>query len=418
MVKNKILLITGLVVVFFATMFLWLGKAPFIEPKANEPPVSPPPTAEPANPIPVGSPDVAPVPGDEDDSGDSSGDHTEIKRFPSDDLTEALAMTAAGPLELTVEGATGWAAVAMPLYNKADVESTVVTDFEAGQVFMIIEEQGDWWYIESSDGALGWVGHIGCLINLPDVIPSIVYDITNAYSARTRSSGYEIPGVTGQKLYDAFSFNERFLRNQFIAPSLYSTSKLLFAAQRIALEAGDTIIVHEAYRAHASQMRSLNLLRELIESNEEVDKAINEGPWSLNWFMATTMSNHQRGVAFDVSLGKVLSHDLMQLGEAYFIEVVFYEEYTMPTEIHELSPRAIALEKPVASRDRDAWREVPLAKTMTPGAIMLQKYFDEAGLTPIASEWWHFNDLDGAIVATELGIAGAFFVDGILSVMP
>jgi len=210
------------------------------------------------------------------------------------------------------------------------------------------------------------------------------------------------------------------LRDEFIVPTLYSTSKLLCVAQHLALEAGDTIIIHEAYRAHESQQRSVLLLQELMESNEEVRSAIEDGPWNLNWFIATSLSNHQRGVAFDASLGQVLSHEVIRVEELFFIRITEYEEYEMPTTIHELSPLAIALSKPVSSRDRDAWRDVPLANTMTPGAKLLQKYFDNAGFTPLASEWWHFNDLEGVDIATELGITGSFFIseDDILSYFP
>jgi len=344
-------------------------------------------------------------------------DPAEPEAVRPENLTD-LFLINAGPLELPVAGATGWAGVAMPLYSEPDAESDIITDFDAGQVFVIIEEKGGWWLVKSSSGESGWVGHAGCLINLPDVIPSIVYNITNAYSARTRSSGYAIPGVTGTKLYDAFAYNPRLFRYEFIVPSLYSTSKLVCAAQQLALKAGDTIIIHEAYRAHASQMRSLNLLRDLIENNEAVDEAINAGPWNISWFMATTISNHQRGTAFDVSLGKILSFDIMQIGGVFFAEKITYEEYAMPTDMHELSPLAISLTTPVPSSDRDAWRSVPDAETMTPGAILLRDYFDKAGFTPIASEWWHFNDISGVEVAKELDIAGVFFIDEILSVLP
>jgi len=391
-----------------------LGKSSFAELR----------TPQPAEPEPVESPVVANAPTETDIFDDSLATDTDSLDDPTDtgdvqpeSITDFLT-SITGSLELPVEGATGWAAVAMPLYNEADTESDTVADFDAGQVFVIITELDDWWYVRSSNGELGWVEHKGCLINLPDVIPSIVYNITNAYSARTRSSGYEIPGVTGHKLYDAFSYNPRLSRDEFITPSLYSSSKLLFTAQQLALESGDTIIMHEAYRAHASQMRSLALLEELIESNEEAKAAINDGPWNLGWFMSTRMSNHQRGAAFDVSLGKVLSHEIVQIGEMSFIKITEYEEYRMPTEIHELSPLAISLVRPVDSRDRNTWREVPLADTMTPGAIRLLDYFDRAGFTPLASEWWHFNDLDGAIAANELGIVGAFFISEILSFMP
>jgi len=420
MVKTKIRLIVCLTVVFLATMFLWSGKTPFAAHETSEPDVSPPKISQPDEQDPSGNPgddnliDEPEAPGDPA-SAEQPGNPGEADGVQPENpaYTPVEVM-----LELPVEGATGWAGTAMPLYSDANVESQVITDFEAGQVFVIKKELGDWWYVESSEGKAGWVEHAGCLINLPDVIPSIAYNVTNAYSALTRSSGYEIPGVTGQKLYDAWAYNPRLMRFEFIVPSLYSTSKLLYRAQQLALEAGDTIILHEAYRAHASQQRSVALLMELMEENEEVNEAITTDPWSLNWFIATTISNHQRGVAFDVSLGRVISHDIMQVGEMSFTRNITYEEYIMPTTIHELSPLAITFTEPVSSRSRDAWRSAPLSDTMTPGAILLQNYFTEAGFTPLASEWWHFNDLDGVAASSKIGIVGSFFISEILSFLP
>ena len=422
MAKPGIWLLIGMVFVCMITAFLWLGKTPFIALESNDPTLSSPQTAQPADPEPVvGQDDEAVVnnTGNNDNPplADSPGELEEPEAISPETLTDLFRMYD-GPLELPVEGATGWAGTAIPLYSEADTESDIIVEFDAGQVFVIIKEQGNWWLVESSGGESGWVGHAGCLINLPDVITSIVYKITNAYSARTRSSGYAIPGVTGTKLYDAFAYNPRLYRYEFIVPALYSTSKLICAAQQHALEAGDTIIIYEAYRAHASQMRSLALLRELIENNEAVDEAINAGPWNISWFMATTISNHQRGAAVDASLGKILSFEIIRAGEVFFAKKVTYEEYDMPTDMHELSPLAISLTSPVTSRDRDAWREIPDAATMTPGAVLLRSYFDKAKLTPIASEWWHFNDLDGVEAAKEIDIAGVFFIDEILSASP
>jgi len=416
--KNKIILIVSLVVVFLATMFFWLGKTPFTALEENIShllhlqPKEVPDTSPVVNPNDAGiqgvTDDAIAYSDAEDDSADAQGAYLER-------LTDVLPLIT-GPLELSVEGATGWAPIAMPLYSEADTESDVVIDFDDGQVFVILEEQGDWWYVRCSDGETGWLPHMACFINLPDVIPSIVYNITNAFSALTHSSGYEIPGVTGQKLYEAGPvFNPRLSRDEFIVPALYSTSKLLFTAQHLALEAGDIIIMHEAYRDHASQQRSVRLLRELMDENENVRSAIEDGPWNLNWFIATSLSNHQRGVAFDVSLGKILSYEIIQIGDAFLPEITEYEEYNMPTTIHELSPLAAALTRPVSSRDRDLWRDVPLTRAMTPGAKLLQKYFDEAGMTPLASEWWHFNDLEGVETATELDIRGSFLIGEILS---
>ena len=39
-------------------------------------------------------------------------------------------------------------------------------------------------------------------------------------------------------------------------------------------------------------------------------------------------------------------------------------------------------------------RAGPAADTMNEAALLLRTYCTDAGLTPLASEWWHFNDLD------------------------
>ena len=39
------------------------------------------------------------------------------------------------------------------------------------------------------------------MINLPDVIPSIIYDDTNSYSSIFRSNGKDIDGITYKVMY-------------------------------------------------------------------------------------------------------------------------------------------------------------------------------------------------------------------------
>jgi hypothetical protein len=55
---------------------------------------------------------------------------------------------------------------------------------------------------------------------------------------------------------------------------------------------------------------------------------------------------------------------------------------------------------------------------MTEGALLLQSYLTNAGFTPLASEWWRFNDLNGARIANEAGINGEFFTESIYSSTP
>ena len=191
-----------------------------------------------------------------------------------------------GILELPVSGATGWAASTMPLRSEPNRSADVVLNLAPGQGFTILAEYGDWWNVRlggigglsKANSVSGWVLHRGCFINLPDVIPSVVFDITNAYSSVKRSGGYEIPNITGYALYEARAFNHRLGRYEFIVPVLYSTSLRIFQAQQSALADGNTIIIYEAFRPRITQQSVVNNLQLLMDSNAVVRRAINTPP--------------------------------------------------------------------------------------------------------------------------------------------
>jgi len=313
--------------------------------------------------------------------------------------------------ELPINGATGWAAIDIPLLSEPNTASQPIFALSAGTAFTILLEQEEWWYVRLGGAdALGWVRHNSCFINLPDVIPSIAYNINNAYSSELRSLGLDIPNITGRQLYSAHGYNQRLDRDEFIVPALYSSSKLLGKAQRAALAQGDVIIMHEAFRPRATQRNIVQNMETLLASNDDVRKALTTPPWELSWFVHTGISNHQLGVAFDVSLGRVISQEIKTVGGIDYTAVT-YELYDMPTVIHELSPSSSIFQSTFIIESRYEWREVPFADTATDGTLRLIDYFDSAGFTPLASEWWHFNDLDGMKSANEIGIMGDFFTE-------
>lgn len=300
-----------------------------------------------------------------------------------------------GPLELPVQGATGYAATGIPLYAAPDPgpDDEPLADWQPGQSFTILAEQGDWWQVQAGEQT-GWVRHDFCLINLPDVIPSLIYRDTNSEASLFRASGYEIPGVTGQALYDARSYNARFGQEIANMAVLYATAKKLADVQARALAEGYTLVLYEGFRPYDTQVTVANALEALAAENETVRAGIDTEPWSIGWFIAAGVSNHQQGYAVDVSLARVTATAAGTCGPYAYTRVTGYEELTMPTAMHELSAAAASLAEPVASHDPDAWRQADPAPAMTEGALLLQSYCTAAGLTPLASEWWHFNDLD------------------------
>lgn len=112
-----------------------------------------------------------------------------------------------GGLELPVTGASGYAAVSLNLRQEPVIDADVLMVLELGQGFTILEESGDWWQILIGEAQTGWVSSAYCLINLPNAIPSIIYDNTNTYTSIFKSSWKEIPRITEQVLYTSISYN-------------------------------------------------------------------------------------------------------------------------------------------------------------------------------------------------------------------
>ena len=266
---------------------------------------------------------------------------------------------------------------------------------DPGTPFTILAESGSWWQVRLKGGEKGWLEHRYCLINLPDVVPSIVYNATNAYSSVFVSSGVDIPHITGEALYHGKEDNPRLGRREFMMPVLYAMAKNVCQAQQNALAQGNTLVLYEGFRPYSTQMAVVKGLRALSRTNSEVAANISTAPWDISWFIATKVSNHQRGYAMDVSLAKVTRAHLGQFGRHSVVQVDEYEEYAMPTPIHELSMASATFTEPVASYSSTAWRSASLSEAMRANqpTLALQQYCTDAKLTPLASEWWHFNDL-------------------------
>ena len=322
-----------------------------------------------------------------------------------------------GDLELPVNGATGYASVLMDLKATADAGSETISELEAGTAFEVLEEVGDWWYVRTATES-GWVQHLYCFINLPDVVPSIIYDNTNTYASKFASSGKTIPGITGEALYDGKAYNMRLGKVSDIVPVLYSMSKKIHLAQQAALAEGNTLVIYEGYRPFFAQKLTVDALTTLAAADPEVMAGINTHPWDTNWFIATSISNHQMGYAIDVTLAKITEQQEFVIGDYTATAVTGYTEYTMPTTIHELSMASATFTGPVKSSSPTAWLQANLADTMNEAAILLQRYCTDAGLTPLASEWWHFNDLDARFATEDNSSKGEYLLDATMSEAP
>jgi D-alanyl-D-alanine dipeptidase len=317
--------------------------------------------------------------------------------------------------ELPLEGATGLVgAASLPLYANASESAAVLRTLEAGNMFYIRKESGSYWQVCILDGTVGWLKSNYCMINLPDVLPSIVYENPNVTASLFRTLGQELDGVTGCKLYEGYYYNPRLGRDEYVMPLNYVMAKKVGAAQQAALQEGNCLKIIETFRPREVQTQVKDALYAKAAEDPDVRAALNTSPWSIGWFIATSLSNHQRGVAMDVTLVRVTDSQTQDIAGCPFVRVSG-EEYEMPSAMHELSSAAACLTKPVSSTSKTAWKSAEATDTMTDGARLLQKYCTDAGLTPLASEWWHFNDLDAQNLVSHTSGNGEFWLEGCVS---
>lgn len=295
--------------------------------------------------------------------------------------------------ELPIEGATGYASINSNIRKNPSDSAEILLKINAGTAFEIVEESGNWFKININN-KVGWISNKYCMVNLPDIIPSIIYDDTNSYSSLFKSSEIDIPNITGKQLYNNKAYNKRLSKDEYMMPVIYAMAKKIMIAQKTALEDGYSLKIYEAYRPFEAQKAVADNLRNLMNTNKTVYNGINGGGWNEGWFIAQVLSNHQRGIAMDVSLVKINDYEIKKTGSYKYMAITDYTEEEMPTQMHELSNKAISLKYAVDSNSKTAWKDVPLANAMTNGAIRLRDYCVQAGLSPLCSEWWHFNDLD------------------------
>lgn len=317
--------------------------------------------------------------------------------------------------ELPLEGATGFVgAASLALYASASDASSVLRTLGVGDMFYIRQESGQYWQVCILDGTIGWVRSNYCMINLPDVLPSVIYEDPNAVASVFVTCGERIEGITDFKLYDGLYYNPRLGRDEFVMPINYNMAKKVAAIQKTALAAGDCLKIIETFRPYGVQMQVRDAVYAKARANKAIMSALNEGSWNIGWFIATSLSNHQRGVAMDTTLVHVTDTTEQSIAGCPFVRVTG-DEYEMPSVMHELSSLAACFTKPVNSSSKTAWRSATAASGMTEGAFLLQKYCTDADLTPLASEWWHFNDLDAQSIVSGSSGRGKFYIEGCLS---
>ncbi len=338
-------------------------------------------------------------------AGDDSGAGEE-ENPASMEIPDPLAAIPYG-YELPLVGATGFSQVELTFGQSR---------LKRGEAFSILGELENTLLIRLQDGMEGEIDKSYCLVNLPDILPSIIYENNNGHISLFTSGGYDLPGISFQKLYHSTYYNNRFGMNRDVVPVLFEMTKKVAAAQKNALRQGDCLKLYEAYRPYEVEENVHNALSALIRENRAARDYVNRdqqgGRWGENWFMDRNYYSHQRGCAIDVGLVKILRSEVREMDGYTYLSAKSFRDYEMPSRVHDLSTRSVILSKTADRMERDSWRNIAPAQGATDGALRLQQYCANAGMTPLASEWWHFVDLDAYRLTRNTSGHGRYYLEG------
>ena len=223
----------------------------------------------------------------------------------------------------------------------------------------------------SYGGKTGYINGWLTMINLPDIIPSALYNITNAKASIYKTRGNNLSGVTGYDIYGTGW-------NSGMAPIRIETAKKIQKAETTALKYGNRIKIYDSFRPWTVQRKIANAVKtnwfngKTYCISKEFDYSKNTNGRSVNcvtdskgWFIAIAASNpssHNIAKAIDVTL--VTSDD--------------NQEIATQTKMHELSGNSIPTSTAISK-----YR----------GELALNYLFTNAGFYFLPSEWWHFEDV-------------------------
>ena len=154
-----------------------------------------------------------------------------------------------------------------------------------------------------STGATGYIWAESTFVNLPDLMPSMKYDINAASSSYFVSGGYNIPNVTNVKLYKfSKTYNVKIGRKEYYAPLAYPVAIYLQKALINARNQGYNFVIYDTYRPTPVEEYVYNNYMTLYNNNANVRAAINRNGYNLSWFMTSGYSKHSQGIAIDMGL--------------------------------------------------------------------------------------------------------------------
>lgn len=258
--------------------------------------------------------------------------------------------------KLTTRGATIW-----PIENVSmfDMQGKVIKTIPAGTPLRVLSSSKDYFKVFYEKKS-GYILNDRCLINLPDCMQEeMLYDITNSYFSIYKIHGYRIEDVTGEVLYPYAKIGE----DEYLVPLLYPVALKLYEAEEEALSLGYTLKIYDAYRPNVVTKEIYDRTTVFVAENPVflgmMTEPVNGVSYGQNNFLAKGVSNHNYGVAVDLTIAD------LETGE----------ELKMQSDMHELSTQSIL------TLNNDA-------------AELLSDIMMENGFGNLVSEWWHFQVRD------------------------
>ncbi len=324
---------------------------------------------------------------------------------------------------------TAWPQQELEVYAD-ETRQKVLGKAEAAKAFCVLEEKEGLFGIRYGD-KVGYIDSNYCMINLPEYMDDrCFYDITNSYHSIYMVHDYEIPEVT-DTVIKGYEYVE-LAKDKYLVPLLYPAARKLLDAANSAREQGYVLKIYDSYRPRKATNSIYDLTLKILddpipewtfaekkkrieqglpvepteppttepptteatEATEGTGPAIapvetvpptteeiityeklmtDNGRYGLANFLAQGYSNHNLGVALDLTIVSLYSG----------------EEVKMQTAIHDLS-----------------WYSE--LKKNNEAAKILQSIMVGAGFGTLKSEWWHFQDNDAKnsleLIALQQGV--------------
>lgn len=277
--------------------------------------------------------------------------------------SNGVAQEKIGDFSATLYGAVAWANQDLNIREKATQNSKKIgTVATGGKMIILSSENSSTKYIKIKyNDQVGYVYSNFIYINLPDIIPDMIYNISNANKSIYKTSGKSIPNVTGSNLYGfTKKYNEKISKTTYYAPLLYPVAKQLQKAYDTAISQGYNLKIYDTYRPYDVSVKINKEFKSLYNSNQTVKNGINYDKdgnyWGTGWFLANSISLHNRGVAIDLALTD--SHG---------------NELNAQTPMHTLDTRSVR-------------------KYNNSTAKKLSEIMTSVGFETLDSEWWHFQE--------------------------